>query len=79
MRQLVLSAGRVAPETVLVQGRAVLRDGRCTLIDEPAMLQEAQIAADRRLGANAGTYAAASDLAEPIRRMYARLDRGEGA
>ncbi len=79
VRQLVLSAGRVAPEAVFVQGRAVVQNGRCTQIDEATMMQEAQVAAERRLGANAATYAAASDLVEPIRRMYARLESSEGA
>ncbi|NDB67927.1 MAG: hypothetical protein EB015_07975 [Methylocystaceae bacterium] len=44
VRQLVLSAGRVAPDQVFVQGRAVLLQGRCTLIDEAQILGQAQIA-----------------------------------
>lgn len=73
VRQLVLAGGRVAAETVLIGGRVMLRDGRCVTIDEDEMRHEAQAVAARRLGANAGVYAAAAELAAPIRRMHARL------
>ena len=77
IRQLVLAGGRARVETVMVAGRVLLRDGRCVTIDLPETLREAQEAASRRMKANEGVYAAASVLAEPIRRMYARLRQEE--
>lgn len=77
VRQMILSGGRARVDTVMVAGRTLLRDGRCETIDLPETLREAREAAARRLKANTGVYAAASALAEPIRRMYARLLREE--
>lgn len=77
IRQMILAGGRARIDTVMVAGRPLLRDGRCVTIDLALTLQEAQEAGARRLKANTGIYAAASALAEPIRRMYARLAREE--
>jgi 5-methylthioadenosine/S-adenosylhomocysteine deaminase len=76
VRQLVLGESGAAVDTVLVGGRTVLRHGRCTLLDEAAIWAEAQALAERRLRDNAGVLADAAALERPIRRMYARLNRG---
>ncbi len=76
VRQLVLGESGAAVDTVLVAGQAVLRHGRCTTLDEAAIWAEAQALAERRLRDNAGVLADAAALERPIRRMYARLNRG---
>lgn len=42
VRQVVYGERGSGVDTVIVDGRIVLRDGRCTLIDEVALLREAQ-------------------------------------
>jgi len=76
VRQLVLGESGAAVDTVLVAGRVLLRHGRCTLLDEAALWQEAQQAAAKRLRDNAGVMADAAALDAPIRRMHARLHAG---
>ncbi|WP_168990518.1 amidohydrolase family protein [Aureimonas flava] len=73
VRQLVLSETGGAVRHVFVDGRAVLRDGRCTSVDEPSLFAEAQELSDRRRRDNQDVYAAASRLDGPIRRMRRRL------
>jgi guanine deaminase len=73
VRQLVLGESGSAVDTVLVAGRVLLRHGRCTTLDETALWQEAQAAAEQRLRDNAGVMADAAALEPPIRRMHARL------
>ena len=76
VRQVVLGETGSAVDTVLVDGRAVLRHGRCAMLDEAALWAEAQALAERRLRDNAGVMAEAATLDAPIRRMYARLGCG---
>jgi hypothetical protein len=51
-------------------------DGRCTLIDQEAVWQEAQELSARRLAENAGVYRSAAKLETPIRRMHKRINGG---
>lgn len=73
VRQLVQGETGAAVDTVLVDGRVVLRHGACTLLDETAIWQEARVLSERRLRDNQGVYRNAAALAAPIRRMRARL------
>jgi len=73
VRQLVQGETGAAVDTVLVDGRVVLRHGACTLLDETAIWQEARALSERRLRDNQGVYRDAAALAAPIRRMRARL------
>ena len=77
VRQMILAGGRARIDSVMVAGRFLLDRGHCRTVNLPQTLQEAHEAASRRMKANSGVYAAASALAEPIRRMYARLSREE--
>ena len=69
VQQLVLSHAGASAELVMVAGRVVLRDRRCTSILESEIWSEAQACADRLRGA--GT--AAHPLAEPVQRMLRRV------
>lgn len=76
VRQLVHAENGASVDTVLVAGEVVLRDGRCTRVDEMALWEEAGDLARRRLEANRSIYAAASELAAPVERMLRRLQDG---
>jgi 5-methylthioadenosine/S-adenosylhomocysteine deaminase len=73
VRQLVLGESGTAVDTALVGGEIVLRDGRCTTVDENAIWTEVQELAERRLHDNASVYSDAARLEGPIRRMSARI------
>ncbi|MBI1773953.1 MAG: amidohydrolase family protein [Proteobacteria bacterium] len=78
VRQIVQCESGAAVDTVFVNGRIVLRGGRCTLLDEAEVWREAQDLAERRLSRNAEVYASAARLSSAIERMYARIDRQAG-
>lgn len=80
VRQLVLAESGSAIERVLVAGREVVRDGRCTLLDEEAIWGEARTSAARTGRAGTAVLAATHALEAPIRRLRARYGvRGWGA
>jgi len=78
VRQLVQSENGAAVDTVIVAGRVLLRDGRCTTLDEAAIWEEARALAAKRLRDNRDIYQSAAALDAPIRRMNARIAAHRG-
>lgn len=72
-RQLVQGETGAAVDTVLVDGRVVLRHGACIMLDEAAIWAEARELSARRLRDHQDVYRYADALAAPIQRMRARL------
>ncbi len=73
VQQIVLGAGSADISSVMVAGKFLMRDGRCTMIDESSIWAEAQELADRRLSANKSVYASAANLASATHAMYCRV------
>lgn len=65
--------------TVLVQGEVVVQNGRCTRIDEAALLDEAQAIAEEQARANQPWIAAAERDMQPLRDELLRALRRDGA
>jgi 5-methylthioadenosine/S-adenosylhomocysteine deaminase len=63
VKALVYAETGAAVDTVLVDGRVVVDAGRVTAVDEPAIRQRAQAAADRQRGQSAQAWALAQRLA----------------
>ncbi|HEY7041425.1 MAG TPA: amidohydrolase [Methylomirabilota bacterium] len=63
VKSLVYAETGAAVDTVLVDGRVVLENGRVTTVDEPAIWARAQAAADRQRGQSAQAWALAERLA----------------
>jgi 5-methylthioadenosine/S-adenosylhomocysteine deaminase len=76
LNSLVYCAPDACVETVIVDGRVVVRDGHVTTIDEAAIRSQAQAAADRLAHDNAGLWEAA-DAISPYLSEF--CDRGLAA
>jgi cytosine/adenosine deaminase-related metal-dependent hydrolase len=63
VKSLVYAETGAAVDTVLVDGRVVLENGRVTTVDERAIWARAQAAADRQRGQSAQAWALAERLA----------------
>jgi 5-methylthioadenosine/S-adenosylhomocysteine deaminase len=78
VRQLIQSESVAAIDKVMVAGQFVMENGRCLFINQDDVWGEAQELAERRLHDNADVYETAAALAEPIKRMYRRLNQSNG-
>lgn len=72
VRQLVLSETGSGIDRVLIAGKTVVKEGRCTHIDEDAIWAEAAELVARSDRKNQAALCAAHVLEEPIRKMRAR-------
>ena len=74
VRQLIQSHSGATVEMVMVAGRPVLKHGRCLLVPELEVWEEAQAMADRRLRGNGRIRTSADQMAGSITRMYRRIN-----
>lgn len=73
VRHLVLSETGSSIDRVVIAGKTVVHDGRCTTIDEEAIWAEAASLAEKSRRDSGATLGATHVLEAPIRKMRARF------
>jgi guanine deaminase len=72
LNQLVFGGATARVDTVLIDGRVVLRDGRMTLLDEAAIFAEANEIAREQHTAVADAQASVAHLKGPVEAIFRR-------